>query len=126
MILSKRIVFLLLLICPFVNKAQDIQLSDSAKISLLTCAPGNELYSAFGHTGIRIIDYKEKFDLVFNYGTFDDQQPGFYFNFVKGRMIYSISCDNYANFMSEYVDEKRGVVEQDLRLSIHGRQHDHR
>ncbi len=101
----------------FWHESSAIVLSDSARISLLTCAPGEELYSAFGHNGIRVTDLKEGWDVVFNYGTFDDSQPGFYFNFVKGRMIYSISYDNYKDFMQEYVDERRGVVEQELRLT---------
>jgi len=116
MIVAKRIVVLLLLLS-FARISQAVQLSDSCKISLLTCSPGEELYSAFGHTGIRVIDYKQNIDVVFNYGTFDDRQPGFYVNFVKGRMIYSITYDNYPDFMADYVDEKRGVVEQDLRLT---------
>src|ERR1039457_4372765 len=99
-------IFLVFLFCFFCNSGQAIELSDSSRISLLTCSPGAELYSAFGHTGIRVIDYKEGWDEVFNYGTFDDQQPGFYVNFVKGRMIYSITFDNFKDFMQEYVDEK--------------------
>ena len=94
-----------------------IELSDSSRITLLTCAPGAELYSAFGHNGIRVTDYKENWDVVFNYGTFDDSQPGFYVNFVKGRMIYSITYESYPDFMQEYIEEKRGVIEQELRLS---------
>ena len=117
MILNKKFATILILLCSFICRAETIQLSDSSKISVLTCAPGNELYSAFGHNGIRVIDYKQNFDVVFNYGTFDDQQPGFYFNFVKGRMIYSISYENYPDFMSEYIEEKRSVTEQDLRLT---------
>ena len=107
--------FFALAILPIASKA--IELSDSSSISLLTCAPGEELYSAFGHNGIRVTDYKEGWDVVFNYGTFDDTQPGFYVNFVKGQMIYSITYDNYKDFMEEYVQEKRGVVEQQLRLT---------
>ena len=113
----KRIITLLLFLSSYAGYSEAIQLSDSTKISLLTCAPGTELYSAFGHTGVRVIDYKQHMDVVFNYGTFDDQQPGFYVNFVKGRMIYSITYEGYTDFMSEYVEEKRGVVEQDLRLT---------
>ena len=113
----KRIITLLLFLSSYAGYSEAIQLSDSTKISLLTCAPGAELYSAFGHTGVRVIDYKQHMDVVFNYGTFDDQQPGFYVNFVKGRMIYSITYEGYTDFMSEYVEEKRGVVEQDLRLT---------
>ncbi len=95
-----------------------IQLSDSARISLLTCSPGEELYSAFGHNGIRVTDYKEGWDVVFNYGTFDDSQPGFYYNFVKGRMIYSVTSETFNDFMSEYIYEKRSVTEQQLNLSV--------
>lgn len=118
----KRGLALLLLISGFINYGKAVGLSDSAKISLLTCAPGVELYSAFGHNGIRVIDYKQHMDIVFNYGTFDDEQPHFYSNFVKGRMIYSITFDSYQDFMQEYVEEKRGVVEQDLRLTNEDRQ----
>ncbi len=100
-----------------VCRAQFQGLSDSSKISLLTCAPGQELYSAFGHTGIRVIDYINHTDVVFNYGTFDDSQPLFYVNFVKGRMIYSLSKDDFNDFMAEYVYEHRAVTEQDLRLT---------
>ena len=116
MILSKRILTLLLVVYSFVCSAQFAELSDSSKISLLTCAPGNELYSAFGHTGIRVVDYITKKDVVFSFGTFDDQQPYFYVNFVKGRMIYSISKDTFPDFMLEYIMEKRSVTEQDLNL----------
>lgn len=35
--------------------------SDSARISLLTCSAGEELYSAFGHNGIRVTDFTKRF-----------------------------------------------------------------
>ena len=117
MFLSKRITIILLLLCSAICRAEVPELSDSSKISLLTCAPGKDLYSAFGHTGIRVIDYKNRFDLVFNYGTFDDNQPLFYAHFVQGQMIYSISFETFPDFMSEYITEKRSVVEQELQLS---------
>jgi hypothetical protein len=93
-------------------------LSDSSRISLLTVAPGEELYSSFGHTGIRVTDFKNEFDVVFNYGTFDFNQPGFYTNFVKGKMLYMISANNFEDFVSEYIYEKRSITEQTLNLSV--------
>ena len=63
----------LLLILPFASRAQ--QLSDRAFVSLLTCGPGNELYSVFGHTAIRIADPSTGMDVVFNFGTFDFDTP---------------------------------------------------
>lgn len=95
---------------------QAVELSDSSRVSLLTVSPGEELYSAFGHTGIRVTDYKNQFDVVFNYGTFDFDQPGFYTNFLKGKMRYMISTDRFEDFISEYKYEKRSVAEQELNL----------
>ena len=104
-----------ILVC---NTVKAVELSDSARISLITCAPGEELYSAFGHNGIRVTDFKNGFDVVFNYGTFDFNQPGFYTNFLKGKMRYMISTDRFQDFMSEYTYEKRSVTEQELGLTI--------
>lgn len=99
-----------------------IQLSDSARVTLLTVAPGEELYSAFGHTGIRVQDYKNDFDVVFNYGTFDFEQPGFYSNFIKGKMRYMISTDRFDDFIDQYRYEKRRVTEQELNLTSDDKQ----
>jgi len=100
----------------------DGYLSDSSRISLLTAAPGEELYSAFGHTGIRVTDFKNNLDLVFNYGTFDFEQPGFYSNFVKGKMRYMLSIQEFEDFMAEYIYENRSVSEQVLNLTVTDKQ----
>jgi hypothetical protein len=100
----------------------DSILSGSSRISLLTAAPGEELYSAFGHTGIRVTDYKNNLDVVFNYGTFDFGQPGFYTNFVKGKMLYMLSVSSFDNFMKEYVYDQRSVSEQVLHLGFTDKQ----
>jgi len=115
--------FLLAVLC-FVFSAlfAHPQLSDSASISLLTVSPGEELYAAFGHTGIRVTDFKNDFDVVFNYGTFDFAQPGFYTNFLKGKMRYMISTDRFQDFMSEYIYEKRSVAELKLNLTPEDKQ----
>lgn len=100
-----------------------MQLSDSASISLLTVSPGEELYSAFGHTGIRVTDHKKGFDVVFNYGTFDFEQEGFYINFCMGKMLYMMTIDRFEDFVTVYRDyEERRVVEQQLNLSTADKQ----
>lgn len=40
--------------------------NDSIRLSLLTCAPGEEIYSLFGHTAIRYEDPANGIDAVFN------------------------------------------------------------
>jgi len=91
--------------------------SCSMEISLLTCAPGTDLYSLFGHTAIRIRDDRRGMDIVYNYGTFDDSDPWFYLKFMRGIMRYSLSAQTYDGFMEEYQYEHRGVVAQLLNLS---------
>jgi len=113
----KKLTVIFLLALNLMVQGQDKTLSDSAQISLLTCAPGEELYSAFGHTGIRVTDFTQDFDVVFNYGTFDFEQPGFYTNFIRGRMLYCLAVDRYDNFRQQYIYEGRRVEEQILRLS---------
>jgi hypothetical protein len=91
--------------------------SSRTRISLLTCAPGDELYSIFGHTAIRVIDSAKQTDIVFNYGTFDFNDPDFYPKFVRGKLDYALSASSFADFMYEYQVTKRDVTEQELHLT---------
>src|SRR5205085_1968054 len=86
------------------------------QISLLTCGPGEELYSVFGHTAIRVKE-DSKFDIIYNYGTFDFDDPDFYTKFVRGKLPYSVSAENFNTFMYEYQVENRQVIEQILDLT---------
>lgn len=92
------------------------------RISLLTCTPGQELYSIFGHSAIRVVDSTTNTDLVFNYGTFDFYDPDFYKKFIKGKLLYFVSVDSLQNFLLEYQYDKRGVIEQVLNLSCKEKQ----
>jgi len=87
------------------------------RISLLTCTPGTELYSTFGHSALRIVDSIAGTDIIYNYGTFDFDDPGFYTKFIRGKLLYFVSVDEFVNFMAEYQYEKRGITEQTLDLS---------
>src|SRR5664279_2340170 len=91
--------------------------SCTMEISLLTCAPGKDLYSIFGHTAIRVRDIGRGMDIVYNYGIFDDTDPMFYLKFMRGIMRYSLSAETYDSFMQEYQYEHRAVVGQVLDMS---------
>lgn len=118
----KKIGFLFLVSCLFIfAKGQD---SCSLRISLLTCAPGQELYSTFGHTAIRVQDRTAGTDYIFNYGTFEfGEGAGFYIKFVRGKLPYFLSVENFGEFMSEYKEESRSVLEQELLYSCTEKQH---
>ena len=47
---------------------------DSVKISLLTCGPGDQIYSYYGHTAIHYNDVGRQQDIVVNYGMFPSRK----------------------------------------------------
>jgi len=85
-------------------------------ISILTCRSGDELYSTFGHTAIRIKNTKLDIDLVYNYGLFSFDTPNFYVKFMRGQLPYHLGNTKMQYFLREYQAEKRSVFEQVLIL----------
>ncbi len=113
----QQIIVFSVLLVSFTSKSVAQNLSENAKISILTCDAGNELYSIYGHTGIRIQDPKQNLDLVYNFGYFDFRTPNFYLKFIKGDLQYFAGTTQFADFMAEYVYFQRGVYEQTLNLN---------
>ncbi len=101
------------------SSIKDSILSENAQISLLTFDPGQEVYSIWGHTAIRVYDQVKKIDNVYNYGTFDFDQPGFLWKFLKGKLNYSLSFDPYDKVIYFYKYVKRGMYEQVLNLNYY-------
>jgi len=94
------------------------QLSDSAKISIMTCGPWSEaVYSLFGHTAIWVQDDSTNVDTVFNYGFFDPSQPNFIYHFIRGETDYILGVTSYDQFISEYKFKGVEVTEQVLNLT---------
>lgn len=93
-------------------------LAKTAEISILTCEEGDELYSLFGHTAIRIKDEANALDVVYNYGTFDFKTERFYLKFVKGDLKYFVSAYSFNEFYYEYTLENRAIYEQKLDLTM--------
>ena len=91
--------------------------SSRLRISLLTCTPGDELYALFGHSALRVIDSNSVTDIVYNYGTFDFDDPGFYLKFIRGKLMYCISIENFNDFKFDYQATNRGITEQVLNFS---------
>lgn len=111
----KRILFLILLSSQLLSGQRP--LSAQAEISLITCGPGqNELYSAFGHSAVRVKDPAQNMDWVFNYGIFDFDQPNFYLNFARGHLLYMLAVSDWHRFQYGYQREGRYIHEQVLDL----------
>jgi hypothetical protein len=110
---------LLLLFFFSVNSfSQNPKLSEKTKVSIFTCGRGEELYSTFGHTALRIKDDENLLDVVFNYGAFDFRTENFYLKFIKGDLQYFMNVTSHEDFIIEYQTDEREVIEQTLNLPL--------
>ncbi len=91
--------------------------NDSIRLSLLTCAPGEEIYSLFGHTAIRYENPSRGIDAVFNYGIFSFSTPNFVLRFALGETDYQLGATDYEYFAKEYEYDGRSVWQQVLNLT---------
>lgn len=120
----KRLLFLAFIISLFGTSlyAERFILSESARLSLLTCSPGPAAYEKFGHTAVRILDESQDVDLVANWGIFDFDEPGFYFKFIKGNTYYYLGINRTDFFLESYRRRNSSVIEQVLNLSADEKQ----
>ena len=92
--------------------------NDNELFSIITIGPyQNELYSAFGHSGVRYQNFEQELDIFYNYGIFDFNQPNFYSNYVKGKLTYMVGKNQYSFSERYYSTQKRYIKEQFLNLS---------
>jgi hypothetical protein len=117
----KKIVLASIFVCLcLLAKGQYIQLSDQTQVSLLTISAGEELYSTFGHSAIRINDPINGIDENYNYGSFDFEAEGFYVKFLRGTLPYEISSYEFSREFQYWTSleyQGRGVIQQVLNLN---------
>ncbi|MBQ0069472.1 MAG: DUF4105 domain-containing protein [Bacteroidales bacterium] len=92
-----------------VAKAQ----GDSVSVKLVTFYPGNEVFSIYGHSEVRVT-WQDN-DWYFNYGVFDFNEPGFVMRFVLGNADY-LCVAMPQNYAMHGMDGRR-MVEQELNLT---------
>ena len=94
------------------------QLSEEARVSLITILPGDQIYSLWGHSAVRIFDPAQSIDVSFNYGTFSFDDDWFVWRFMSGELNYMLSVHDFQSALYHYeFVEERSVIEQELRLS---------
>lgn len=116
MFVNKIRIFLSLLII-WGSMLSYAQKRDSIQFSLLTCSPGTEIYSLFGHTAIRYQNFTQNQDIVFNYGMFSFSSPNFIYRFVKGETDYQLGVNDFRSFEAEYMFRGSSVYQQILNLT---------
>jgi hypothetical protein len=121
LIYMRHFLLFLLLLSIFQLNLKAQALSPQATVSILTCDPGREVYSMYGHSAIRISDPAQLLDVVFNYGLFSFDKPNFLYRFAKGETDYEMGEQYFSSFIPEYEQDKRSVYEQVLNLSAEGK-----
>lgn len=79
---------------------------DDFTISLVTQAPGDEIYIWFGHAGLLLSAYGD--DIMYDWGVFSFS-PGFYSDFIFGRLFYRMVPSWASSSIQRAVTEDRSV-----------------
>lgn len=79
------------------------QLSAQASVSFLASEPhAAEVYTLYGHAGLRVQDPRQGFDITFNYGLFDFAED-FLWRFIQGKTDYIVAPIATRDYFAEYL-----------------------
>ena len=92
------------------------QASNDTIVYLLTCGPGTDTYSIYGHSALLVEIASKKPDLVYNWGVFDFSTKNFAWKFAKGRLDYMLNAETLKGFLQGYFFEERYVLSQRINL----------
>jgi hypothetical protein len=87
------------------------------EVSLLTMGWGDLLWERFGHNAIRVRDAASGFDMSYNWGMFDFDQPNFLARFLTGDTRYWMAAFPTTPLVESYRGRGRAVREQRLALT---------
>lgn len=118
--MMKNTIFILLLSLLSLNLFPAPQ--SRLEVYMLTCSPGTESYSIYGHSALRVVNPETGSDLVYNWGVFDFSTPNFNYKFARGRLNYMLGIYPYNRFLQEYFQEGRSVWSQ--RVNFDARETD--
>ena len=91
-------------------------LATDITVSLLSVAPGYTIYTAHGHCALRLQCPSAGLDLSFTYGLDDtaENRLAFFTGGAKGEF----STAHTSEYLQDYIDEGRQVMEYELNLSL--------
>ena len=100
------------------------QVADTASIPgseltiyLMTMGQGDMIWERYGHNAIGIRNSRTGEDIVYNWGLFAFDEPGFLGNFLRGENMYWMGGQDAAATVAYYRSINRTVEVQELNLS---------
>jgi hypothetical protein len=83
----------------------------------MTMGQGDMVWEVYGHNAIGIRDNRTGSDVVYNWGLFSFDEPGFIGKFVRGETMYWMGGQDAASTVAYYRSINRTVDVQELNLS---------
>ncbi len=117
-IIHMKKIFIIISFLLFISQQSAFTQEESdTSVYLITCGPGIETYSIYGHTALRVVIPENNSDLIYNWGVFDFSTPNFAWKFAKGRLDYMLAVEPLTRFLNGYFYEKRFVYSQKINLN---------
>ncbi len=95
--------------------------NNAPQIALVTFGPGPQIWARFGHNAIRVTWPEDSAhggsDRLYNFGYFDFNEPGFYWNYATGNMQYYAVAEDPIRAFAYYRHLNRSVREQVLDIA---------
>ncbi len=91
-------------------------------VYLMTMGQGDLVWERYGHNAIGIRDNRAGTDVLYNWGLFSFEEPGFIGKFLRGENMYWMGGQDLASTVAEYRMRNRTVEVQVLNLSPPQRQ----
>lgn len=98
----------------FTGEVDDASYYDDVHFYLVTQAPGDEVYTWFGHTGLMM--ESPQGSIMFDWGTFSFS-PSFYLDFCFGRLYYIVNTNRADTVINHAVRENRKVEITELPMN---------
>ena len=86
-------------------------------VYLMTMGQGDQVWERYGHNAIGIRNRLTNSDIVFNWGIFSFEEPGFIGRFLRGETMYWMAGLDAAASVAQYRMLNRTVEVQELNLS---------
>lgn len=87
------------------------------KVYLVTMSPGDALFTAFGHVALRVVDPTDGSDKVYDYGTYDAEDPAMAYKFLVGTLSYYCQSLGFGEMVDWYQADFGSITVQELALS---------
>jgi hypothetical protein len=118
-LIRKIAIEVVFLFIAFASVCRAEESSDTGKyiIRLINVDPGGELFMRFGHIAITVEDTETQTEEVYNFGTFDFEDPALRFRYARGYLNYWLSVVPLSTMLHFYHYLGRGVTVRTLNFS---------